>query len=154
MTNMPIVNMDEIRSVLTDAEFEIAAKAFTKRGGADRLMASCPKGRGPSAYVWRMICFIASPKSQHHCMPIGADFYIQDSDFAHRTDQYVPRIETDRDQEYINTWDQRTWNRMHKGEQRKNYIKEELDPIVDKVLDTIPKTQWKGAQRWSKAIYG
>lgn len=150
-TVMPEINVDQLKQVLSEKEFEIAQAAFVKRGNTYRLKASKPQQDGPYAYVWRMICYIASPKTQHHCMPVGADFYIRDFDFNHRDDKYIPR---DPDCETVKNWDTKTWNMMHKSTQRKNYIKYELDPIVDKVLDTIPKTQWHGAKRWSKAIYG
>jgi hypothetical protein len=29
---------------------------------------------GRTAYIWRMVAFMVSPISQHHCMPVMADF--------------------------------------------------------------------------------
>lgn len=29
---------------------------------------------GRSVYVWRMVAFLISPKAQHHCMPVTAQF--------------------------------------------------------------------------------
>ena len=154
-TLMPEVNMEILKTVLTDTEMEIAMGVVAKRDGVYRLRASKPaKGNGSQQYVWRMVAFVASPVYQHHCMPIGADFYLNDSDYAHRPEQYIPRSESESDRETVSKWNQKTWDMMHRGEKKRQYIKQELEPIVDKILETIPKTQWRGAQRWAKAFYG
>ena len=89
---MPIITLDH----LTPAERKIAAGIVATRGkNKDRLRASKPKvirtdlgpkddgigyyhnwhiEGGETAYVWRMVAFQVSPKSQHHCMPCTADF--------------------------------------------------------------------------------
>lgn len=33
-------------------------------------------------------------------------------------------------------------------------VTKELDAFVDRITDSIPKTEWYGIQRWSTAIYG
>lgn len=117
---------------------------------------------GPAAYIWRMVAFIVSPNPQHHCVPAMADFYIRDEDFAHRTDTYQPRCETEDDRATIARWDAepggresgRTWTMMNRGEQRRKFIKEELDPLVDLIIDNVDRNQWHGARRWKKAFYG
>jgi hypothetical protein len=147
---MPAVDLEVLCTKLTQQQMNIATQIFSKRNNIYRVRASKPK-YGPSAYVWRMIVFTVSTNPQHHCIPVGADFYINDTDFAHRTDQYIPR---DPHCETVKNWDTKTWNQMHKGEKRRQYIKQELDPIVDIITETIPKSQWRGAHRWHKAFYG
>jgi hypothetical protein len=152
---MPQVKLDTLKTTLTAAQMEIVMGVVAKRGDVQRLRASKPaKESGSVQYVWRMVAFMVSPHSQHHCMPVGADFYVTDSEYRHRTDKYVPRAETEHDRETVSKWDAKTWERMHRGEQRRNYIKQELDPIVDAIVDTIPKNQWRGVHRWHQAIYG
>jgi hypothetical protein len=92
MTNMPTINIDAL-----DPE----ARNFAKRivtGKDNHLRASKPpieytietrpaaitgamhkyrvpnKTQGEAAYVWRMVAFAISPKQQHQCMPMTADF--------------------------------------------------------------------------------
>lgn len=146
---------ETLQSTMTAEQWELAAPAFAKSKGAIRLRASRPtKASGASQYIWRMTAFIVSTNPQHHCIPVGADFYINDEDFQHRDDKYVPRAETERDRETVAKWDEKTWEGMHRSEQRKQYMKQELDPIVDLIVDSIPKSQWRGAHRWHKAFYG
>jgi hypothetical protein len=152
---MPCIDLEILKTKLTPEQMNLVGGCFANRGGKLRLRASRPtKEKGATQYIWRMIAFIVSPNSQHHCMPVGADFYINESDYSHRTDQYIPRLETDHDRETVNKWNQKTWDMMHRGEKRKKYIKEELDPIVDIVIENIPKNQWHGAKRWHKALHG
>lgn len=150
---MPAINLEVLKNTLSVNDMEIVSKVVAKRGGIMRLRASKPAD-GPAAYVWRMICFIASPHSQHHCMPVGADFYINDADYAHRADKYVFRLETQEDQDYVAKLTPDRIAMLNKSECRHQYMKQELDPIVDAVLDTIPKNEWRGAKRWQQAIYG
>lgn len=152
---MPVIDPTNMNKTLTEEQVYLVRDVFTNRGGKLKLRASRPtKAKGATQYIWRMVCFIVSPNPQHHCMPVGADFYINESEYAHRTDQYIPRLETDHDRETVNKWNQKTWDMMHKGEKRKKYIKEELDPLVDIIIESIPKNQWHGAKRWHKALYG
>lgn len=32
------------------------------------------------------------------------------------------------------------------------YCKEVLDPLVDRIMDSIPKSKWHGVSRWAKAL--
>jgi hypothetical protein len=152
---MPCINLEVVKTKLTPEQYNIVSDCFVNRGGNVRLRSSRPnKAAGATQYIWRMIAFIVSPNPQHHCMPIGADFYILDSEYAHRTDEYIPQYRYDSDRETVANWSQKTWDMMHRGEKRKKYVKEELDPIVDIIVEIIPKNQWYGAKRWSKAFYG
>lgn len=38
---------------------------------------------GIAAYVWRMVAFMASPKGQHHCMPMCATFDLPTKDLTY-----------------------------------------------------------------------
>jgi len=155
MLPMPEINAENMKDMMTAEQWELVAPCFAKSKGAIRLRASRPtKAKGASQYIWRMIAFVISTNPQHHCIPIGADFYINDTDYAHRDDKYIPRAETEHDRETVAKWDAKTWERMHKGTQRRKYMSEELDPIVDLITESIPKSQWRGAHRWHKAFYG
>lgn len=33
-------------------------------------------------------------------------------------------------------------------DERRKYIKETLDPLVDRIVDSVPKLQWHGVMRW------
>jgi hypothetical protein len=150
---MPAVNLEILKTVLSVNDMDIVSKVVAKRGGVNRLRASKPAD-GPAAYVWRMVAFIVSPHSQHHCMPVGADFYVNKTDYAHRTDKFVWSCETQNDKDYVANLTPDRIAMMNNSECRRQYMKQELDPIVDKIIDTIPKEQWRGAQRWKQAIYG
>lgn len=98
MNNMPVVNFTE----LTEEELELA-KGIAKKDGT--LRASKPKTskqieiktddpeayfgtkfiysttveakQGETAYIWRMVAFAISTRSQHQCMPCTADFWLE-----------------------------------------------------------------------------
>lgn len=144
-----------LKDTMTAEQWELAAPCFAKSKGALRLRASRPtKAKGATQYIWRNVAFIVSTNPQHHCMPVGADFYIKDEEFAHRKDKYIPKLVTENCQQTVDSWNTKTWEMMHKSEKRRNYIKQELDPIVDIIIDNIPKSQWRGAHRWNRAFYG
>ncbi len=133
MYTMPKVDL----SVLTDEEKELADGIVATRGkNAGLLRASKPvvqrvsvdsygpQGGGPrykkttriggeTAYIWRMVAFYISPISQHHCLPVMAEY----------------DLPTDRADET-------------------RALAEELDAIVDKIVDAVPKEQWYGVARW------
>lgn len=79
------MTMPEINLAALDAKTAEIARLIvaTKGKNKGRLRASKPlvkKGciiSGEAAYVWRMVAFTASPISQHHCMPVTADFDLQ-----------------------------------------------------------------------------
>lgn len=48
--------------------------------------------KGRAAYVWRMVAFFTSPISQHHCMPVMAEFYVCNRSEAQKMDELVDRI--------------------------------------------------------------
>ncbi|MCX8008313.1 MAG: hypothetical protein N3A54_01270 [Patescibacteria group bacterium] len=95
--------------------------AITTRDG--KLKGSYPGKRertmefGVAFYVWRNVAFYISPIRQHHCLPIGADFYIP----------------------------------MEYDELRK-YINDVLDPLVDRIVESVPVLERHGLLVWSKYI--
>lgn len=97
MFNSQMPKLDFLKDILTDDEYELARGIVATRGKNKAcLRASKPKveridlgvdptdphgfyhlwhiENGETAYIWRMVAFYTSPKSQHHCMPIMADF--------------------------------------------------------------------------------
>lgn len=129
------------------------------RGRSAQIRATKPKA-GPSAYVWRNVVFMVSRNPQHQCLPVLADFYLDKADYAHRTERYEPRGETESDRATIARWDAepggresgRTWTMMDDGARRRAYMKEELDPLAELIVDSIPKSQWAGVKRWGRAF--
>lgn len=119
---MPKVDIEKIE--LTD-EFSKIFKIVVKKDHSIR--ASKPKVKdditGKAAYVWRMVCFQVSPKPQHHCMPVTANFDLPAYDENGKWSCSVSRI-----------------------------MEKELDKLVDVIVDSIPKTQWHGISRWGKAF--
>ena len=128
---MPVIPLDH----LSPEEKQIASGIIASQGkNKGRLRAAKPKidydivlkdGRklryptpetGRTAYVWRMVAFHVSPVSQHHCIPILADF----------------DLPGDYDQTQV---------------ERKT-----LDQLVDKIVNAIPKTEWRGINRWARAL--
>ena len=120
MTKMPIVNLNNLSKAESILELN-AIKLILKRDGSIR--ATKPKmldndmETRRAAYIWRMVCFFVSPKRQHQCIPVTADFDLCDSDWKDR-ENVIPF----------------------------------LDSVVNDVVDTIPKSQWKGVHSWGMAL--
>ena len=94
--DMPKINLVQLKRVLKAEDYLIVAGIVATRGeNKGRLRASKPKVtrtrvedpadeygyriekdfvEGCTAYVWRMVAFYTSPKSQHQCMPCTAEF--------------------------------------------------------------------------------
>jgi hypothetical protein len=85
--NMPEIDITKVK--LPPEHTWILEKITVQKDGRYFLRASKPKinykiieknglkyrypdKSGEAAYVWRMVAFMASPKGQHHCMPIMA----------------------------------------------------------------------------------
>jgi len=141
---------------VTDFQRHIIEDVVKMTGKTPGVIRSTKPRDGRSAYVWRMVAFMVSRNPQHQCMPAMADMYIEDEHIAHRTDRYIPRNATAADRDTVMRWDmepdQRTWRMMHDGARRRNFIKEELDPIVDRIVDHIKKSDWAGVHRWGRAL--
>jgi len=130
MVSMPKINLDNCN--LTTEERVIAERILNK----GQLRASKPAIKytikeqdcyprrirvpdelgGKAAYVWRMVAFSISPKPQHQCMPMTADF--------------------DLPGDYTETRE----------------LAKELDKLVDKIIASVPKSEWYGVRRWGQAF--
>ena len=61
------------RGLLSDENVELCLGIINSKTG--RLRATKPKdASGKTRYLWRMVAFMASPKAEHHHMPVTADF--------------------------------------------------------------------------------
>lgn len=125
--DMPIINLENLDHTAT----EFATKLIG-RGG--KLRSTKPKD-GEAAYVWRMVAFMISPKREHQCMPVMADFGVMDvAPKVTKFCKYMNKEITQTDFDWV-----------------RNRCKE-LDVIVDQIVDNIPKHQWHGVTRWGKAL--
>jgi len=123
--SMPKVNMEMVESASLNMEERDIVNIVVKKN--TEVRASKPKVKddvtGKAAYVWRMVCFSVSPKHQHHCMPVCADF-----DLPARNEN--------------GKWSSALAREMAK----------ELNKLVDLITDAIPKEEWYGIHRWGKAF--
>lgn len=118
---MPCIPIENI----TDPVAAGYARRITK-GPVSRLMASRPKNlSGADQYVWRMVAFSVSPRAQHHCMPVCADFALFD--------------------------DMASGYKAMDFRERAAYRKS-LDDIADVIVNAVPKSQWYGVARWGRAF--
>jgi len=86
---MPKVDLNML--ALNDREAYRYAKFIVKKDNSIRA-SKPPIDRekpetGERAYVWRMLVFYASPRSQHQCMPVMADCYLPQDDHQERTNR-------------------------------------------------------------------
>lgn len=123
MADMPHLQTAIDKMDLTEFEKGILGQCVG-RGGY--LRASKPKD-GCAAYVWRMLGFYLSGDRKLQCMPCTADFGIAKERYS----------------DYPGDYD---------FKRRNAYIKDVLDPIVNKVIDATPKTEWHGIRRWANAL--
>ena len=127
--NMPKVDLEAAKSKLADnAEGLAILDILIKKDST--LRASKPKVTddpitGKAAYIWRMVCFMVSPKRQHQCMPMTADFDL-------------PAIDPEKGK----------WGCTAAREMAKT-----LKPIEDAIIDAVDRTEWAGVIRWGE-IFG
>lgn len=138
---MPIIDLNALREQVTDEEFAILRRCIATQGkNKGRLRASKPMVNrqdplsGKAAYVWRNIAFLVSPVGQHQCIPVTAEWDLP----IHVT---LPPVS---DPAYSDC-------ALAKHEARRQMSKE-LDTLVDKVVNTIPKEEWYGVTRWARAL--
>jgi hypothetical protein len=120
---MPNIAVAIENANLTPEQTKIA-KQMIGRGG--KLRVSKPKD-GIAAYVWRLTAFYVSPNPQHQCMPCTADFGIPNSVCDH-------------------------YPQTHSFQRRNAYIKAELEPIINAVVNEVPKEEWHSVRRWGKVL--
>ena len=137
---MPKVDLNTV-SVSEDTKSIL--ESITKRDGS--FYSTKPKNvNGLEQYIWRQVMFILSPKSEHHCIPVMADF-----------DLYTWIEETYDDvltsSEYRNL-DESSKVFYSTATRKKHDIQGMLKRIEDEIIDSFPKEQWHGIKRWGKAL--
>lgn len=140
LTNkMPTVDTDHASNLIfqnfakgnADLQTEGLAilKIIVKKDGTVR--ASKPKVKadkpitGKAAYIWRMVCFLTSPKPAHKCMPCTCDWDL-------------PVADEDGNWRY----------------QLARKMAETLKPIEDAIVDSIDKSEWHGVHTWGRILGG
>lgn len=88
------------------------------------LRSTKPKNDGEAMYVWRMVAFQISPHPQHHCMPVAAVFDVDIRDEKGKWSSALVRVRT-----------------------------KELDVLVDKIVNQVPKHEWHGVMNWAGALF-
>ena len=117
-TQMPKIDLNRLAQTLAPNELDLVRGIVSTRGETKGcLRASKPEvelheaGRdryglkvyepdeqqGKVAYIWRMVAFYASSKSEHHCMPCTADFdlpggFSESRELARYLDTIVDRV--------------------------------------------------------------
>ena len=77
---MPTIPIDRI----IDPEAAGFARRITS-GPTNRLRATRSKNiSGQDQYVWRNVAFYLSRRPAHQCMPVCADFYLEEKDWERR----------------------------------------------------------------------
>jgi hypothetical protein len=123
--SMPVIDPSQV--AVRDAEDSKILNLVVKKDGSIR--ASKPKVKdsdpitGKSAYVWCMVCFQVSPKGVHHCMPVCANFDLPAFNEAGKWSSAIAR-------------------EMEKS----------LTPLIDAIVNCVPKSKWYGVNRWGKAL--
>lgn len=125
--DMPVLTFDN----LSETEKAIAEKIVTKH---NTLRTSKPND-GEAQYVWRMVCFMVSPKPAHHCIPMTHDFGVMG--LAPKITKYCNYRKKEVEQTDFD------WVR--------NRCKE-LDMIVDKIVDNVKIANRHGINRWVRAF--
>jgi hypothetical protein len=137
---MPVLNVSTEN--LSQEQKEIVS-AIT--GQQSRLRSSKPKINGLAMYVWRMVAFQVSPNSQHHCMPMTADFDLGNEYWP----QGFPTYSDFNDPNRVKTAYEIESDNAHN--KRKAKIAE-LDVLVNIIVNSVPKEQWYGVSRWGRAL--
>jgi len=146
---MPTINKDQvIAAIRLDPslsydqveEFVKILSIVVKKDNSIR--ASKPKvsqndhSTGKAAYVWRMVVFMVSRQGAHQCMPMMADF-----------DIFVPEAPR------FGTVDKEVYyQEIHKRHEERRATCKVLDRLVDFIVDSVPKSQWHGVNRWGRAL--
>ncbi len=134
-TKMPTVDVDHAENLIYQnfAKGNEALKAeghkifhiIVKKNGTVR--ASKPKVKdaltGKAAYIWRMVCFLTSPKLAHKCMPCTCHFDLPAYD------------------------ENGKWKYSLSRE-----MMAELKPIEDAIVDSIDMIEWHGVHTWGKVL--
>ena len=134
---MPEINMDQMALVLNQDQMAIVEQIVFKKKDETIIRFKKPTN-GIASYIWRHVIFIVSPNEKHHSIPEGADDYIPESFYKNRTEKYPYPV--------------KMGNRRaaNMGCRRNNYIREELDPIINMVIHIVAG---KNAAEKRKSIF-
>jgi hypothetical protein len=146
---LPAIDKSKVLEGLSPEHRDIVEGVFNTRN--DKIRSTKPKD-GRSAYVWRLVMFMMSRNPAHQCMPVMLEFYLEESHYAHRTETYQPRLETEHDRQTVAEWDEQTRKRMNKGARRRAYMEQELKPLVDRIVDSVHPSELHGVRRWGRAL--
>lgn len=142
ITDMPSIDLAGLKEILTPEEYSILRRCVSTQGkNAGHLRASKPfvdrhdPQSGKAAYVWRMLAFQLSPIGQHQCMPVTAEW---DLPVGY---EGLPSVN---DPEYT--------SKLHDRHEQRRIMANALDELVDRVVNTIPPSEWHGVQRWARAL--
>lgn len=146
---MPILNAEQFSKEkiqlsnldMSITEYEIVQGIIVSRGkNKNRIRTSRPEIKsftveensrqfyendakdGCIAYIWREIVFCVGT-GQHQCLPTTSQFYLP----------------------YF------IWDKSTRFEKR-NLLMKELSAISDRILNTIPKSEWQGIKRWASVL--
>jgi len=100
----------------------IVKKDGTVRASKPKVKADDPV-TGKAAYIWRMVCFLTSPKRAHQCMPCTADFDLPAFD---ETGKWRTQIALE--------------------------MCRALKPIENAIIDNIAKEEWHGVKTWGRVL--
>ena len=133
MPKNPCISLDNVKDLTAEERKLVEGIIATQGMNKGRLRASAPinPGRRPTApqgdvkYVWRMVAFQVSTNPQHWCMPVCADF-----DIDVPSDLVADGVKYD------------------KTHHCRNAKAKVLNNLVDRIVNTIPKEQWHGINRW------
>lgn len=136
-----------VPSSLTGRDLEIAERVVFK----GKLRHNKPQGDGEAAWVWRHLAFYVSPLSKHHCSPVMADLDIGP------WGRSFEDMEGSTSTEKLEAWkkwlssDERM-KELHDCSEKRQVRKKELQVIVDRLMESVPKTQWHGVARWHRVL--
>ncbi len=140
--NMPMIDTNRVLLDVTNREQEAQIVARILNKGA--LRATKPTIRKDtaneyndrcSAYTWRMVAFQISPHPAHHCMPMCAEFDLPDFGSSGLD------------------WQAKDFGeKLHTAHAQRRELSTRLDALVDRIVNTVPKSQWHGVTRWAQVF--
>lgn len=121
---MPQVNLKKINLTGNDRKiFDLVVKKNGEIRATKPIVKKDEPLTGKAAYVWRMVCFLVSPKPQHQRMPYTADWNLPAYD------------------------ENGNWKSRIAHEMANN-----LKHIEDEIINAIDMSQWHGVHIWGKAL--
>jgi len=87
MNGMPELNLEGMSEATRIWAETIIRKDRTLRASKPKVIQG-DRNSGNAAYIWRMVAFYISPRQQHQCMPVCAEFDLQ-MDYSERREAVV-----------------------------------------------------------------